>query len=297
MKDKRYDFLQALFDEGDLVAFGKDNASSNKPIDPIPNFLYTNAEKFCINPLKEWRNTDNVTHINSLLFEWDDKEVTPKQQMERFNACGIPYTTMVYSGGKSVHVIVRFTEPIENKAWQESWWNAIAKGLNSFGIIADVKARLIVQLSRVPESVRENTGLKQTLITIKERVSVAQMKEWLSKLNIEVKEPIEHPPIIYNEGANDKVSNMRKFKLATNWTQKKHGVYSSYMRTGGYMWLFSLGVNAYKLDMSFEAAASFAQIEWGHEFSGHNGNGKVADAINKGWTYGYKSRIEKVELR
>lgn len=296
MKDKRYAFLQALFDDEDLVAFGKDDKNSSKPQHPLPNFLYTDAEKFCINPLKEWRKTENVTKIQSLLFEWDDKDVTPKQQVIKFIESGIPYTTMVYSGGKSVHVIVRFIEPIESKEWQESWWNAIAKGLNTFGIIPDIRARLIVQLSRVPGSTRENTGKVQTLISIKERVSQTRMMEWLSALNIEVEEPIEHPPIIYHEGTNDKVSNISKFKLANKWTERKHGVYSTYMSTGAYMWLFNFGVNAYKLDMSFESAVSFAQLEWGTTYTGNNGSGKVSDAINKGWTYGYKSRIEKVEL-
>ena len=63
MIDKRDEFLKVLFDVDDQVAFGIDDKSACKPIDPYPEFLTTNANKFCINPLDKWRNTENVTKI------------------------------------------------------------------------------------------------------------------------------------------------------------------------------------------------------------------------------------------
>jgi len=302
MRDERLRFIEALFDDGDQVAFGDTDKDAAKPADPIPFFLNTNANKFCINPVKEWRNGENVTHLNSLLIECDDKSLSREQQIERFEESGLPYTTMMWSGTKSIHCIIRFNDPIYHEDFEmkkqlyKNWHTAIRKVMIKYGIKADDSTDKLPQLSRVPGSTRIETGTLQELITIRTRVDQAEVLAWLGKHAVNVEQPVKREPIYYNEGANDGVSNIRKFKIATSWTEKNHGVYSTYMTTGAYMWLWHLGLNAYKLDMSFESAASFAQIEWGHSYVGNNGGGKVADAINKGWTYGYKGRIEKYEL-
>lgn len=284
MKEDRLRFLEALFDDGDQIAFGKDNASSNKPLDPIPFFLFTDAEKFCINPLKEWRITENVTKIQSLLFEWDDAEVSPKEQVKRFINSGIPFTTMVYSGGKSIHVIVRFTEPIENKEWQESWWDAIAKGLEKFGIIADVRARLVVQLSRVPESTRENTGEVQSLITIRNRVSFLEMTEWLQANGVQVEPPKPYVPYVW-DSSKDRGDVLTRWNRAVRWTEKHKGVYSKYMTTGLHDWLFTYGGNCFKNEVDLDTAIHLAVTEWGTHFTGTSGTGPVEKSVRLGWKW------------
>lgn len=301
--EDRLRFIEALFDDGDQVAFGDTDRDAAKPTDPIPYFLNTNANKFCINPVKDWRNGENVTSLNSILIECDDKSLSREDQIQRFEESGLPYTTMMWSGTKSIHCIIRFKDPIWHEDFEmkrqlyKNWHAAIRKVVLKYGITADPSTDKLPQLSRVPGSTRLGTGTLQELITIKERVNQSQVIEWLQKHGEVVEQPVKREPIIYNQGANDGVSNISKFKLARSWTEKKHGVYSTYMPTGAYMWLWHLGLNAYKLDMSFESVASFAQIEWGHQYIGSNGSGKVSEAINKGWTYGYKSRMEKIELK
>jgi len=302
MRDERLRFIEALFDDGDQVAFGIDDRDAYKAVDPIPFFLDTNANKFCINPIKHRRIGENVTHVNSILIECDDQSLSREQQIERFEESGLPYTTMMWSGTKSIHCIIRFNDPIWHedfdmkKQLYKNWHAAIREVMIKYGIKADESTDKLPQLSRVPGSTRIGTGTLQELITIRTRVDQAEVLAWLNKHEVNVEQPVKREPIYYNEGANDGVSNISKFKTAVRWTEKNHGIYSTYMKTGAYMWLFNLGVNAYKLDMSFESVVSFAQIEWGHDYSGHNGSGKVETAINKGWTFGYKGRIEKVEL-
>ncbi len=296
MKEARLQFLEALFDDKDLVAWGDTPKTCNKPLDPIPGFLITQDEQFCINPLREWRNTENVTKIQSLLFEVDDKDLTPDQQKDLFFKSGLPFTTMVSSGGKSVHVIVRFTEPLEDKM-REPWWFAISKVLKTYGLKCDPAARLVVQISRMPLSIRKKTGELQQLITIQDRVSQEMMREWLDSHNMKVVPPVEREPIKYTIGANDAVDNMKKFDIARKFTEKKHGTYSTYMPTGAHMWLFYFAINCYKVDLSLDASMGLARVEWGSTYTGSSGTGKMEEVINKGWKYAYNRNIEKIELR
>lgn len=295
MKDLRYKFLTALFDDGDKVAWGDGPKTCNKPIDPIPGFLTTDAQMFAINPFNKWRDSNNTENVKCLLFEVDDKNVTPDEQKELFLKSGMPFTTMVKSGGKSVHVIIRFTEPLE-KDMREPWWYAVEKVLKTYGLKCDPMARLLTQISRVPLSIRKNTGELQELVTIQERVSQDELREWLLKHGVEVKKPKKIEPIKYEVGANDRVDNLKKFDIARKFTEKKHGTYSTYMPTGSHMWLFYFALNCYKLDLSLEAAISLAQIEWGTTYTGSSGTGQMDAVINKGWMYGYNKGIEKIKI-
>lgn len=297
MQDKRLQFLEALFDEGDLIAFGKDNKNSNKPVQQIPFFLNTQAEKFCINPLKEWRNTNNVTKIVSLLFEMDEGGISPKEQAKLILKSGLPFTTMVYSGGKSVHTIVRFEEPIEDTFWQREWWEAIARALKKYGFIADVRARLVVQLSRVPESIRENTGKKQSLMLIRERISFDSMKQWLEANGERVRNPKYPKPNTYEVGMNDHVSNVQKFKKALEWNENRNGVYSSYMETGAHNWLFNFAINCYKVDLSESATIALSQSKWGLRYTGTNGGGLVETVIKQGIKYAHNNSVKQYKIK
>jgi len=297
MTEERFKFIEALFDDEDLVAFGNSDATSNKPIDPIPYFLNTNAEKFCINPLREWRKTENVTKIVSLLFEMDEGGYSIEEQIDMFNKSGLPYTTMVKSGSKSVHVIVRFEEPIESAKWQRQWWEAIADALLQHGIIADRRARLVVQLSRVPNSIRSN-GNVQELVCIKKRIGFDTMRKWLSKHNIEVLPPKEPTPSTYVAGTNDHVSNLTKFETANRWTAEANKMsYSVYMETGAHMWLFDFGKNCWKVDLAENIAVAMAQNQWGVRYKGTNGGGLIETIVKQGWQFGYNNAIKQYQLK
>lgn len=301
MKD-RLQFIQALFDDGDQVAFGADDRTAYKAVNPLPFFLNTNANKFCINPITKKRIGENVTHVNSILIECDDKSLSREEQFKRFNESGLPYTTMMWSGTKSIHCIIRLNDPIYHedfdmkKQLYKNWHRAIREVMLKFGITADDSTDKLPQLSRVPGSIRNETGTLQELITINRRVDQAEVIEWLDKNNVTIKQPVKIEPIKYVMGTNDRVSGLEKFRKATNWTQKKHGQYSTYMTTGAYMWLWHLGVNGYKVDIDESTLISLAQLEWGYQYTGGNGVGMVDVTINKGYQFAYKQNMEKVNL-
>jgi len=320
MIDRRQEFLDVLFDFDDKIAFGMDDGSACKPIDPLPDWLYTKANKFCINPLHTWRNTGNVTAINSFLFEIDrdadGNQIPIKQQVKMFLDSGLPYTTMVYSGTKSVHCIVRLTEPVEGD-WFRSWWEAINRVLTAKGLPIDAATMKIPQLSRVPGSIRMDKvkdeegnfkkddkgnyilveGNEQKLIHINRRVTQSEIKEWLAENNIEVEAPRVPEPSTYVPGANDAVDNKAKFEKAIAWTTDKGGSYSSSTTTGGHSWLFDLGMNCWKVDLNKDAAVSMAEIEWGTRYLGSNGGGNTNFPVKAGWEFGHNNSVKQYEFK
>lgn len=302
MREDRLNFIEAIFDEGDQVAFGSGNHDACKPVDPVPFFLNTNANKFCINPIKEWRNGKNVTNVNSLLIECDDKSLSREQQQELFEKSGLPYTTMMWSGTKSIHCIIRFNDPIYHedfdmkKILYKNWHRAIRTVMLKYGIKADDSTDKLPQLSRVPCSIRTENGMEQELITIRRRVDQSEVIEWLRQHDVEIEQPIKREPIKYEIGTNDSVSNLEKWRKAKRWTEKNHGTYSTYMTTGAYMWLWNFAINAHKVDLDPYSCISLSQLEWGHTYTGSNGTGNVDETINKGYKFAYNENIEKYKL-
>ena len=285
MRDDRLKFIEALFDDGDRVAFGEKPISCNKPVDPIPFFLNTEAEQFCINPLDKWRNTENITGIVNLLFEVDEdingNKVDEETQEKLFLDSGIPFTTMVSSGNKSVHVILRFTEPFEDGELQERWWKSIAVALNKHGIKADPRARLLTQISRVPCSIRSKTGEVQTLKHIRNRVSHLEVLEWLTINDVVIPPKKIYVPVVWNTDGDD----LTRWERAVKLTERKNGTYSTYMTTGAHDWLWKHGGNCFKNEISLGSTISMAITNYGTHYTGGSGTGTVEKAVELGWKW------------
>lgn len=300
LKDMRWAFYQMLFDEGDKVAFGEDDRTAYKAVDPFPGFFVSNAVKFCINPLREVRNTDNVTKINSLLFEvdWDSEGsiVSKDQQIAMFKESGLPYASLVFSGKKSVHAIVRFQEPIE-KEWQKSWWKAIEQALTKHGMLIDDKTKAIPQLSRLPGSLRPETGLTQDLIELGHRTTQQEVKAWLKANDVELKDPTPQVPNTYVSGTNNHYSDSAKFKIAIKWQTKSKGEYKSYAKSGNHDWLFKFGITCWTLDLSLDATLFFLNQEFPSTYNtSAAGPQSVAKAVKSGWTWAKNQNIPQKEL-
>lgn len=314
MIDRRDEFLKVLFDEDDNVAWGKNDQYACRPHYPWPMFLHTEDVKFCINPLSTWRDGKHTTAINSLLFEMDyrkvngEEELIPiKEQIKLFELSGIPYTTMVYSGGKSIHVIVRFTEQLDEK-WFENTWKAIEKALTKNGCWIDPATMKIPQLSRVPNSIRDvdikddegnvvgSKQVKQTLIFIKERVSMLEMTEWLKENDVVIEEPKVRKNSVYIPNANDGVVDKEKFTAAYNMYKKKYGEFEAAAATGNWVNCVNIGTLCYKVDLSLGDTVGLCNNKLGYTIKTSTGEVPTANAIIKGWEWADKNQVDKIKL-
>jgi len=282
----RKEFIEALFDIDDLVAWGKNDAYCAYPKSPYPEMLHTDAVKFCINPLNGKRNSKNVTHINCLLFEMDKdingRIIPPKEQLCMFEASGLPYTTMTWSGTKSMHVIVRLEKPVPEK-WFRPLWQAISRVLVSKGLPIDPATMKIPQISRLPLSYR--SGKLQRLIKVNERVSYIDLVDWL-KSNGEtiIKPKPKTKPIKYYSDST--YSDKSKWNFAYKSCSKFNGEYKSYASTGNHMWLFEFGKQCLRVELDIEQACTISKQNWGDTYNtSANGPQPIEIPIKAGYNW------------
>ena len=278
----RKQFLEVLFDIDDKTAYGKDDKETYYAKDIWPHMIHTDALKFSINPIKERRTGENVTHINSLLFEMDkdsNGNIIPRDtQIALFNSSGLPYSTMTWSGTKSVHVIVRLDEPV-SEYWFRPLWRAIERVLTKHGCSIDPATMKIPQISRMPNSIRDN-GNQQDLIEVRARVTKLDIVSWL-KLNDETIHKPQPPRPFVPIDTDEPVTH--RFERAVRWTQlSQKSEYSSYWKTGGDNWLFVLGCNLSKLGISLDQAMSLVTMKWGTTYETSAGIRDISIPISKG---------------
>lgn len=293
-KYNREAFVNALFDQNETTGFGDAMNACCYPKTTDEFKLDTTSEVFSVNPFNDWRKGANMK-ITSLLFEVDEK-INTKEQVKLFLSSGIPFTTMTFSGGKSVHVIIRFTRSFKNTEWSYAWWFAIAKVLKQYGINADDKARLATQISRVPGVIRNNTNKKQTGIYVSDRVDQQEMLDWIQKHGVEIEIPKPRETRPYISGANNTSSDKEKFAAAYRMYKSKHGEYDPSLDSGNWMNLIYFATYCYKVDLDLNPCISMSQHKFGYQFLSSRGGGNIDEAITEGYEWSEGNHLEKIKL-
>ena len=163
MSHSTLNFIRTIFDPDERIC--TTNTPYGTEIKYNPNDQY-----FCINPLIGPRKDANVTVYRNILLEFD--KVDRRQQWEISTT--IPYTTMVWSGGKSYHFIISLNSPLESK--QE--YDAIVARIYAKVPDADPANKNPSRLSRLGGATRDN-GEKQQIVHIGERISRQLLEDWL----------------------------------------------------------------------------------------------------------------------
>lgn len=199
MKSK---FLSLLFDEGEHTCFG--DMYSNA-VSPVCDSNFASTEFYSINPLSGTqdhghmikedysastpRRADiNVEAFRSFLFEMDS---TPLYEQIKFiENTKLPYSAVVYSGGKSCHILLTLATPLnlppheqDSIAQYKAIWRRIREFIDKeaaiLGITRSANAMSFVdsscqnpsRFSRMPGILRKSTGKQQELLKISERIS------------------------------------------------------------------------------------------------------------------------------
>lgn len=134
------------------------------------------------NPTEDWHRPDrgrradcNVTKFRNILIEMD--KVPLELQDQLIAEKGVPYSTAVYSGGKSIHYIISLVTPCagqkEYKRLVERVYRAVGKTL------VDIANKNPSRLSRLPGHFRQDTGHIQKLLAVKGRVPNEMLETWL----------------------------------------------------------------------------------------------------------------------
>ncbi len=310
----RKQFLEVLFDADHISACGWTNAGATKPKPVFPDLITDGGTKFSINPIIDNRDTKNVVQagLHSMLFEMDEtpegKRIPRDEQIRLFKSSGLPYSTMTWSGTKSVHAIVRLNETIPKAAFKPLW-EAIERVLTKHGCCIDPKTALIPQISRMPESIRrdriendegETIGwtepTKQDLIDVRSRIDLKQIAEWLKVNDEKVIKPKPPVPTNWTDGSNESIADKEKWQAAYNMFKKKHGEFNPLATTGNWSSLINFATICYKVDLSISSAMQLSVIKFGSQFVGTGHQFEINQPFTKAYAWCQANAIEKIKL-
>lgn len=170
------EFYRCLFEPGERVGW----SPNIYDIDVRPlRWISTNEQFFVINPLRDGRKEEHVTAYRNILVEFDKLELD--KQRAFLEEMRMPYSTLVYSGGKSMHAIISLEWPCTTLREYKALVKRVYKKL---GANVDKQNSNSNRYSRAPEAIRDN-GKEQTLLEVWGRIPLPELLQWLGPAPVE----------------------------------------------------------------------------------------------------------------
>jgi len=162
-------FWKTLFNSDDLTCFSFDL----RDVKLRYADCYSGESFFSINPMYSHRADSNVTVFRNILCEFDKDLI--EVQLANIKCSEVPYTSLVFSGNKSIHMIISLEEPCKTREEYDELVKRIYRKLPD----VDKSCSNPSRFSRAPGAFRNDTGKEQTLIELKQRVPRAELERWL----------------------------------------------------------------------------------------------------------------------
>lgn len=162
---------KAMGDRVTLVStrYRDDGASIEESLE---HCLGENLQLVALNPIRGWRMDSFVTAYRSFLIEMDEGSLAG--QRTRIKATGMPYSAIVYSGGKSLHFLVTLEEDLIDK----NTYDFIVQWILNIMSMADQNTKNPSRSIRIPGANRD--GKKQKLVEIHGKVPNKDLHDWLN---------------------------------------------------------------------------------------------------------------------
>lgn len=172
MKYETKHYLDALFEGSDHICLGSTPyATALQAVSSLSLEAQhmIGLEYVAINPFVAGtkRLDANVSAFRNILVEFDSGAL--EAQAELVERAELPYTTVVYSGGKSLHAVLSLLEPCSTR--QE--YDALVKDLYACVPEADPSTKNPGRFTRLGGATRpsQSGGIEQTIIDVKGKVS------------------------------------------------------------------------------------------------------------------------------
>lgn len=235
-------FYALLFDPDQFTCFGPTHkatrVSAVRPQTRDPfftiNALHPTRD---LNPTEAYHAPDrprradhNVVGLRNVLLEMDSGSVNA--QMQALERTRIPWSTCVWSGGKSLHFLISLETPLEDRMAYARLVKRVYQALADVGV--DPANKNPSRFSRAPGVIRPETGARQDLLAVRARVPNAALEHWLGeRLPPEVVRPSIVLPIkrirettlqFLAHGAPSGQWNTSLFRAACNLLENGHSL-------------------------------------------------------------------------
>jgi hypothetical protein len=152
-----------------------------------------------LNPIKGFRQDLNCTAFRNFLIEMDYGPV--KQQLEYVKKQEMPYSAVIFSGGKSLHFLVSLDRDLPD----EKTYRKIAEWILAIMTAADQNCKNPSRSIRVPGPKRDDS--RQALVEMKGAVRLHDLAAWLNR----------YPQLMPKERAKREASGNIDFDRIRPW--------------------------------------------------------------------------------
>lgn len=265
-------------------AFLKDNRS-------IAMLIHGDAPEYiCINPVDiesdGSASSANIFTYRNILMECDEAGVDVEEQRYRIKQSGIPYSTVVFSGGKSAHHIISLEESLSSEEEYKAWFKAIEAALAKYNFKADSACKNPSRLSRTPDGFNIDSGNSQELLEVRSRIPNKDMLVWFKQHEIDPNDYIEKNIEYVSHEGPDTANDQQRWEVACRYMGKNWD-YSSLGDGEREPARFQLTLNCKRFGLSLSAIQSFMV----QHCPSSKGSAKTASDVKRV----YESRDVKVE--
>jgi hypothetical protein len=223
--------IQLLFNEEEYTCFS--TTPWGIKVAQVKNSFRRSQEEafFSINPMDKikTRSDSAVVKYRNILVEMDKMPLGDQDQY--ITEIGMPYSTAVFSGSKSIHYIISLEEELSDEYTYRSLVKCVYKAVGED--LVDKSCKNPSRFSRLPGHIRGDTGKEQQLLTVKLRVPNSVLLEWLKSRGVTFEEEwtdltqarstFKNPSRLYSSTKNFLISgapegewNINLFKAAAN---------------------------------------------------------------------------------
>jgi len=177
------DYLKVLFDPEDHICisqsvFSNHTRSTVDVINTLKNYEFVSINPFTPGTTRAARNVCKYRNF-IIEFEADSKGVPLDEQRATIDKLGLPFSTQVFSGSKSMHFVISLETPLASAAeWEKlsGWLYNIMKPYK-----VDPKCCDIGRFTRVGGGFRVSKQSAQELIECRSRIPNQAFIAWLEK--------------------------------------------------------------------------------------------------------------------
>ena len=260
-------WIDTLFNSGEYTCMGHKFENKTFPVSKIGE----SHEYVSINPMKKGttRKGINVTRFSNFLFEMD--KYNKREQAELIKRSGLPYSTIVDSGNKSLHFILALEEDLGERSLYTAYFKAINHVLAKFGADIDDGCKDPGRFTRSPFGVNTKPELVQRKPNVHDRVQkvghvkgrirLSQVDEWLELNGTNVLEWVE-TPYVRTEG-HSTTSNADialKFDWIEKYILKTHPSYEE----GNYNYQYAMACGLLRAGCTADEVRHSFMSKWNH---------------------------------
>lgn len=148
--------------------------NGNKTIEELTSHCDSDELLLCaLNPISGFGTDKNVTKYRNFLIELD--VLSTKEQVGYIKHSKMPYSAMIFSGSKSVHVLISLSTDLDS----EKTYRFISSWILNIMTLADENIKNPSRKIRIPGAQR-SPGKFQELLEFKGKITPKELADWLA---------------------------------------------------------------------------------------------------------------------